>query len=265
MASIEVEVAGRRYDVACRDGEEEHLRSLAAVVDRRAHDAASALGGLTETRQLLFAALLLADDLKERRAGWACPTRPAAARSGGRRGAGAARQRRIGEAGTTGRDPGGRARGLRGPARLSASSLLSREADGYCPVRAFENIPEAIRHPRGLSLPGPWLDAYGPHLTFWRQRIFQQTAMAVPSPPPPRAICAPRPERRRDFARSLTPEPRADLEAKLAQLVLPHLIEAHVVAAYHPLKDEISPYPILERSATASNGRCPGSPATTRG
>jgi 5-formyltetrahydrofolate cyclo-ligase len=39
---------------------------------------------------------------------------------------------------------------------------------------------------------------------------------------------------------------RAELERKLAQIVLPHLIGARVVAAYHPLKDEISPYPILE-------------------
>ena len=73
MANIEVDVAGRRYDVACRDGEEAHLRSLAAIVDRRARDAASALGGLTETRQLLFAALLIADDLKEVRAGAGLP------------------------------------------------------------------------------------------------------------------------------------------------------------------------------------------------
>lgn len=73
MASIEVEIAGRQYDVACRDGEEEHLRSLAALVNRRAHDAASALGSLTETRQLLFAALLIADDLKEVRAGAGLP------------------------------------------------------------------------------------------------------------------------------------------------------------------------------------------------
>jgi cell division protein ZapA len=73
MASIEVDVAGRRYDVACRDGEEAHLRSLAAIVDKRAKDAASALGGLTETRQLLFAALLIADDLKDVRAGAGLP------------------------------------------------------------------------------------------------------------------------------------------------------------------------------------------------
>jgi cell division protein ZapA len=73
MAHIDVEVGGRRYSVACRDGEEEHLRSLAAIVDRRAHDAASALGSLTEARQLLFAGLLLADDVKDARAGAGLP------------------------------------------------------------------------------------------------------------------------------------------------------------------------------------------------
>ena len=35
MASVEVEIAQRKYSVACRDGEEEHLRSVAAIVDRR--------------------------------------------------------------------------------------------------------------------------------------------------------------------------------------------------------------------------------------
>ncbi len=73
MANIDVEVGGRRYAVACHDGEQEHLRALAATVDRRAHDAIAALGSLTETRQLLFAALLLADDLKEVRAGAGIP------------------------------------------------------------------------------------------------------------------------------------------------------------------------------------------------
>ena len=93
MANIDVEVGGRRYDVACRDGEEEHLRSVAAIVDRKAQDAAAALGSLSETRQLLFAALLLADehqgDPRRRRHP---PSRAAAARSGRRRGAGTARR-----------------------------------------------------------------------------------------------------------------------------------------------------------------------------
>ena len=69
MASVEVEIAARKYSVACRDGEEEHLRSVAAIVDGKAQDAAAALGSLSESRQLLFASLLLADELKEQRSG----------------------------------------------------------------------------------------------------------------------------------------------------------------------------------------------------
>ena len=76
MASVEVEIAARKYSVACRDGEEEHLRSVAAIVDSKARDAASALGSLSESRQLLFASLLLADELKEHRSGQ--PPAPAA-------------------------------------------------------------------------------------------------------------------------------------------------------------------------------------------
>src|SRR3546814_17723245 len=44
------------------------------------------------------------------------------------------------------------------------------EGGGYCPARAFAKIPEAIHHPRGLSLPGPWSDAHGPHLTLLASR-----------------------------------------------------------------------------------------------
>jgi cell division protein ZapA len=69
MASVEVEIAARKYSVACRDGEEAHLRSVAAIVDSKAQDAAKALGSLSEARQLLFASLLLADELKEQRSG----------------------------------------------------------------------------------------------------------------------------------------------------------------------------------------------------
>jgi cell division protein ZapA len=77
MASIEIDVAGRRYLVACRDGEETHLHAAAALVDQRARDAAAALGNMGEGRQLLFAALLLADDIKEAKAGRGEPAAPA--------------------------------------------------------------------------------------------------------------------------------------------------------------------------------------------
>jgi cell division protein ZapA len=69
MAMIDVEIASRRYSIACRDGEETHLRSVAELIDIKARQAAEALGSLSEVRQLLFASLLLADELSEHRAG----------------------------------------------------------------------------------------------------------------------------------------------------------------------------------------------------
>lgn len=76
MAHVEIEVANRKYTVACRDGEETHLQKVAAIVDRKARDATAALGALSESRQLLFACLLLADEVKERREGVGGPVEP---------------------------------------------------------------------------------------------------------------------------------------------------------------------------------------------
>lgn len=78
MASVDIQIASRKYTLACREGEEAHLRSVAAVVDQKAKDAGAALGNLSEARQLLFASLLLADELNEQRAGTA-PAGPNAA------------------------------------------------------------------------------------------------------------------------------------------------------------------------------------------
>src|SRR6185503_5670399 len=69
MATVELEIAGRKYVIACRDGEEEHLRTVGGIVHRKAREAEGALGSLGEARQLLFASLLLADEVKELRAG----------------------------------------------------------------------------------------------------------------------------------------------------------------------------------------------------
>ena len=83
--------------------------------------------------------------------------------------------------------------------------------------------------------------------------------MAVPSPPNPdkRDLRARALERRRAYARSLTPELRGKLQNQLAEIVLPHLIGARIVAGYHPLKDEISPYPVLERLGDAQRAVLP--------
>ena len=65
MAEVDVRIGGRKYELACRDGDEDRLRILAGLVDSKAIEASRGMGGLNETRQLLFAALLLADELSE--------------------------------------------------------------------------------------------------------------------------------------------------------------------------------------------------------
>ncbi|HEX8668464.1 MAG TPA: 5-formyltetrahydrofolate cyclo-ligase [Allosphingosinicella sp.] len=81
--------------------------------------------------------------------------------------------------------------------------------------------------------------------------------MAVPSPFPKSELRSQALQARRDYARSLSPDLRAELEAKLAEIVLPHLIGARIVAGYHPLKDEISPYPILDRLGPGQRAALP--------
>ena len=64
MAQVRLSIGGRTYDIACRAGEEIHFEALGAIVDAKAREVATALGGTNEVRQLLLAALLLADELK---------------------------------------------------------------------------------------------------------------------------------------------------------------------------------------------------------
>lgn len=69
MAEVDLKVGGRSYMIACRDGGEDHLLNLARHVDRKAEEARAAVGGMNEVRQMLFAALLLADEFSEQAAG----------------------------------------------------------------------------------------------------------------------------------------------------------------------------------------------------
>ncbi|MFN2474145.1 MAG: cell division protein ZapA [Sphingomicrobium sp.] len=66
MAHVDLTIAGRPYRVACRPGEEETLSAAAALVDRKSREALAGLGSLSESRQLLFASLLLADQLLDK-------------------------------------------------------------------------------------------------------------------------------------------------------------------------------------------------------
>lgn len=61
MADVKLAIAGRVYDVHCADGQEPQLLGLAGVVDEKVRS----MPGGTEVRQLLFAALMLADEAQE--------------------------------------------------------------------------------------------------------------------------------------------------------------------------------------------------------
>jgi cell division protein ZapA len=60
---VDLTIAGRTYQVACRVGEEDNLRAAARLVDGKSREALAGLGTLSEARQFLFASLLLADQL----------------------------------------------------------------------------------------------------------------------------------------------------------------------------------------------------------
>jgi cell division protein ZapA len=62
-ALVDLSIAGRTYQVACREGEEDNLRAAARLVDGKSREALAGLGTLSEARQFLFASLLLADQL----------------------------------------------------------------------------------------------------------------------------------------------------------------------------------------------------------
>jgi cell division protein ZapA len=64
VAEVELSIGGHAYTLTCADGEEASLTRLGAVVNDQVMAARSAIGSLTESRQLLFAALFLADRLE---------------------------------------------------------------------------------------------------------------------------------------------------------------------------------------------------------
>lgn len=68
MSNVTLTIAGRHYTVACGPGEEEHIATLGAEIDGKLADMPG-LAHQSEARTLLYAALLLADELHEARLG----------------------------------------------------------------------------------------------------------------------------------------------------------------------------------------------------
>jgi cell division protein ZapA len=63
MSNVTLAIGGRHYTVACAPGEEAHIAELGTAIDAKL----AGLGNQSEARTLLYAALLLADELHEAR------------------------------------------------------------------------------------------------------------------------------------------------------------------------------------------------------
>ena len=67
MAQLTIKINGYAYTVGCDDGQERHLLQMAAEVEGRI-DSIKALGGQSgESRLLVLAALLMADELHDQK------------------------------------------------------------------------------------------------------------------------------------------------------------------------------------------------------
>ena len=65
VSQLGISINGRIYQVACDDGEEEHLALVAEYVDGQVRELSGSLGDVGEARLFLMAALLIADELSE--------------------------------------------------------------------------------------------------------------------------------------------------------------------------------------------------------
>ena len=65
MAQVGVAINGRTYQIACDDGQEEHLVRLARDLDARIGQLRESFGEIGDTRLTVMAALMVADELTE--------------------------------------------------------------------------------------------------------------------------------------------------------------------------------------------------------
>lgn len=64
MSDVKLAVGGRNYNVSCADGQEDHVQRLAGIIDGKLGSMGANLSS-NEAKNLLFAALLVADELDE--------------------------------------------------------------------------------------------------------------------------------------------------------------------------------------------------------
>jgi len=66
MSNVQLAIGGRSFTVACAAGEESHVAELGRMIDAKVTESGAI--AQNETRMLLFAALMLADEVHEVRA-----------------------------------------------------------------------------------------------------------------------------------------------------------------------------------------------------
>ena len=67
MTILHLEINKRDYEIACSDGEEEHLQRLSYELDKRVHALSKDVGTGNQSTLLVFAALQLLDEIYDLR------------------------------------------------------------------------------------------------------------------------------------------------------------------------------------------------------
>mgnify|MGYP001460689665 CR=1 FL=1 len=65
MAQVTVTINGRKYPIACDDGQEAHLTRLGGYVDKRVDELVASVGQIGDAHLLVMACLLLADEMSD--------------------------------------------------------------------------------------------------------------------------------------------------------------------------------------------------------
>jgi cell division protein ZapA len=65
MPLVNVLINGRAYTVACDEGEEDRLRDVSILFDKRVRELVSSVGQVGDSRLLVMAGLLTCDELSE--------------------------------------------------------------------------------------------------------------------------------------------------------------------------------------------------------
>lgn len=63
MSNVTLSIGGRDFRVGCRDGQEDQIRKLGMLIDDKVREAG--VDNRSSAEMLLFASLLLADEVKE--------------------------------------------------------------------------------------------------------------------------------------------------------------------------------------------------------